>query len=191
MRCTVGRPVRTSLIISVPAGEIREAHLKSCLGGVRHYLTMRRRELFGAHGFVGSLGRCRFTGGVLPFKATRLPSEACNSESSSAPVDRQRHRSCSEERGRPRFQGEAERGGFTAFIYGQLPGGGNKEPPYLRFQTNARNLFVAQEITFRWSRPQPERVQGLQSTRGVHTSCLVPLAHVTRSLSFPPAQTGC
>ena len=137
MRCTVGRPVRTSLIISVPAGEIREAHPKSCLGGVRHYLTMRRRELFGAHGFVGSLGRCRFTGGVLPFKATRLPSEACNSESSSAPVDRQRHRSCSEERGAASFSGGAERGGFTAFFFGQLPGGGIKELPYLRFQTNA------------------------------------------------------
>ena len=74
MRCTVGRPVRTSLIISVPAGEIREAHLKSCLGGVRHYLTMRRRELFGAHGFVGSLGRCRFTGGVLPHGAKKVRS---------------------------------------------------------------------------------------------------------------------
>ena len=118
-------------------------------------LTTRRRELIVALGFAGLLGRGRFIGGALPSKATRLPYGACQAREFLSARQPPTAPELLWKIGGGRIFRGGRKGGFSALTYGQLPGGGNKEPPILRVQTNARNLFVAQVFTFRWSRPQP------------------------------------
>jgi hypothetical protein len=172
VRCTVGRPVRTSLIISVPAGEIREAHSKSCLGGVRHYLTTRRRELIVALGFAGLLGRGRFIGGALPSKATRLPYRACQAREFLSARQPPTAPELLWKIGGGRIFRGGGKGGSPLSHMGNFRGGATRSRRSCAFRQTPvtclwrrRTLSVGADLNPRGS--------GSESTRGVRTSCLV------------------